>query len=217
MPGVIRHGLAVLATLLVLWGAFEVYNAHVKDRVRLKRWGAVEAGSIYRSGQLSSYRVGGALDRFGIDSIVNLMGFEARDPYQLAEAREAAARGIEMERFPLLGNGTGDIRMYADAVAKLAADVRAGRTVLVHCAAGTQRTGGAIALYRTLVQGVSGAAAFHEMQQYEWDPLDDAVMLVYLNGQMAQVAEMLVRRGVIESVPDELPWIGPARPPNAGG
>lgn len=209
MLRLLRHGAVVLGTLLVLWGGFEVYNAHLKDRLRLKRWGVVEPGLVYRSGQVSSYRIEGALERFGIESIVNLMGPEPDDPDQSAEEAAAVAGNVVLRRFPLLGNGTGDLRMYADAVAQLHADVQAGRPVLVHCAAGTQRTGGAIALYRTLVQGVPGDVAYREMQQFEWDPLDDGVMLIYLNGHMPAIAEMLVSRGVIDALPAELPWIGP--------
>lgn len=200
-----------LAVPLLLYGAHEAWDAWLEPRFTDKRWGVVEAGLVYRSGQVSGVRVGGTLARHGIATIVDLTYPQPGDEDQRAELAAASARGIRHLRFPLLGNGIGRRDHYADAIAAVHRSVQAGAPVLVHCAAGTQRTGGVIALYRLLVQGRAPAAVFQEMQRFRWDPLDDSEMLVFLNRNMGDIAARLVLRGVLERVPDPLPVLGPAR------
>jgi protein tyrosine/serine phosphatase len=85
--------------------------------------------------------------------------------------------------------------------------VREGKPVLVHCAAGAQRTGGVVALYRLLVQGKSPEFAFAEMQKYKYDPRRSPKLLEYVNSHIGEIAEDLVRDGTIERVPDPLPQL----------
>ena len=77
--------------------------------------------------------------------------------------------------------------------------------MLVHCAAGSQRTGGVFAAYRTLVQGMAPEQAIAEMQKFDWDPDKDQVLLDYLNENIGHIAQQLVLAGVIGQVPSPLP------------
>ncbi len=164
----------------------------------------VEAGQIYRSGQLHPALVRETLAENDIDVVVDLQYWEDK-PGHLAERDAVAALGIEQHRFPLDGNGTGDIEHYALAIQEIHAAVEAGQPVLVHCAAGSQRTGGVIAAYRTLVQGKPVDVAVAEMERYDWDPEDDTILLEYLDENIATLAQRLVALGVIDAVPDPLP------------
>ncbi|MEJ2087603.1 MAG: tyrosine-protein phosphatase, partial [Gammaproteobacteria bacterium] len=88
-----------------------------------------------------------------IDVIVNMNRLRLDRADQATEDQAADELGIEQVRFPMGGDGTGDPEQYALAVARVHRAVEDGDRVLVHCSAGTQRTGAVIALYRLFVQG----------------------------------------------------------------
>ncbi len=199
------------AGLLVLALAGAAWMELVHDRIFPKRFGVVEAGQIYRSAQLHPALVGDVLVDNGIKSVVDLQYWEDK-PFLVAEKRAIEQLGITQHRFPLNGNGTGDIEHYALAIREIHDAVGRGEPVLVHCAAGAQRTGGVLAAYRTLVQGKSAALAVDEMELYDWDPVKDRVLLEYLDDNLPTLAVRLVELGVIPAVPDELPRFAIQRP-----
>ena len=71
--------------------------------------------------------------------------------------------------FPL-GNGTGDPAHVVEALVAIHDAIGRGDQVLVQCAAGSERTGGVIYLYRTLVLGESPDAAYAELLGYGHRP-----------------------------------------------
>jgi len=155
-----------------------------------KRFGVVVPGEIYRSGQLSRFLIESTLKRHGILHIVDLTGPDDVNPDQLAERNAARKLGIVHHRCPLSGDGSGDIEQYASALEVILRGQQAHEPVLVHCAAGSQRTGGVIAAYRLLFQGKSRHEVLHELAKYDWNPRKDRALLVYL-----------VRRGFLTSPP----------------
>jgi protein tyrosine/serine phosphatase len=197
----------IILYVLILAGVIWTWEEVVKDRVIPKRWGVVEKGLIYRSGQLSSSLVQRMLERHGIKVIVDLTGTEPDDKDQRAETKAAAELGIEHLRFPLRGDGTGDIAQYAGAIAAVVDARRSGKPVLVHCAAGAQRTGGTIAFYRLLVEEKPPSVVVREMARYGWDPKRNKILLDYIDEHMGELAVMLQERGVIEEVPEPLPLL----------
>jgi protein tyrosine/serine phosphatase len=180
----------------------------VRDRFIPKRWGVVEEGKIYRSGQLSRHLVKQVLQAHHIQTIVDLTFDNPEDANHAAEIAAIAEMGIERKLCPLDSDGTGDVHIYAQAVAAVAAAERQGKPVLVHCVAGAQRTGGVVALYRLLVQGRPSAFVFDEMQKYKYDPERSPKLKEYLNTHIGEIAEDLVRDGTIERVPTPLPKLG---------
>ena len=194
----------VLAACLVGGGVW-FWEGVAKDRLLPKRWAVVEEGRIYRSGQLSAALVKKTLQRHGIKVIVALTGAMPNDRDQAAEQRAADELGIELLRFPLKGDGTGEVSQYARAVAAVAEAKRQGKPVLVHCAAGAQRTGGVIACYQLLVEHQSPADVVTEKRQHGWDPRDNPALLPYLNQNLGEIAALLREQGIIESIPDPLP------------
>ena len=145
----------VLLIIVFLVSATYVFDRYIKWNVFPKRWGVVEQAVIFRSGQLSPPQISKQIKKHDIDVIVSLMSPLPGDVAYEAENKAINDYGIERFEYPLLGDGTGDIDQYASAIAKIHESVQSGRVVLVHCAAGTQRTGGVIASYRMLVQNRS--------------------------------------------------------------
>lgn len=180
----------------------------LRDRFIPKRWGVVEEGQIFRSAQLSRYLVKETLERNHVQVVVDLTWDDPAEVNHEAELRAIAELGIERGLFPLKGDGTGDVHIYAAAVAAVARAVREKKPVLVHCFAGAHRTGGVVALYRLLVQGKSPDFVFREMQKYKYDPALSPILLEYLNEHIGEIAEDLVRDGTIAAVPSPLPRLG---------
>lgn len=196
---------AIILAAIVLVGAVWTWEDVVKDRVIPKRWGVVEDGLICRSGQLSASLVKRVLKQHGIRVIVDLTSEVPGDKDQQAERQAADELGIEIKRFPLGGDGTGDIEQYAGAVTAVVEARRMGKPVLVHCAAGAQRTGGTIAFYRLLVEKKPPALVVKEMARYGWDPKHDTVLLDYINEHMGELAGLLKDKGIIDEIPNPLP------------
>lgn len=177
----------------------------VRDQFLPKRWGVVEPGKIFRSGQISGRLIKEMLQEYRIARVVDLTLDNPKDRYHEAELAAISELGIERTLYPLISDGTGDVKIYAAAVAAVAEAERAGKPVLVHCAAGTQRTGGVIATYRLLVQKKPPREVLEEMRQYKYNPDQSPRLMAYLNAHMEELAEELVEHGTIDHVPDQIP------------
>jgi protein tyrosine/serine phosphatase len=194
-----------LAALVVIAGALTSWELVLKDRLATKRWGVVEQGLIYRSGRLPLDRAQATLANHQIRVLIDLTEPNPSNRFQPKERAAAVALGIEYHNFPLSGDGTGDIRSYAQAIAVMHQARREGKPVLVHCAAGAQRTGGVVAAYRILVERKSPDEARAELKRYGWKPGKNQVLLDYLNRNMAKLAELLLALQVIDTIPNPLP------------
>src|SRR6185295_17352182 len=78
------------------------------------------------------------------------------------EQHTAESLGITRFRFELSGDSTGNPNNYLQALRLMTDPSR--QPVLVHCGAGTERTGCAVILYRHIVQGVPLADAVREAE-----------------------------------------------------
>ncbi len=205
--------MVVGVVLALVGGGVWVWEDVLEDRFVPKRWGVVEEGRIYRSGQLHPALVHKTLERHGIDLVISLIDLtHADDDDRTAdEAERIACAQLEIERrvFPLQGDGTGTIENYAQAIASIVECLEDDRRVLVHCAAGAQRTGGVVTGFRVLVQGWDPKRACAEMAEYDWDPDKDRAVLDYLNAHMGDLVEQLRRMRVIDRAPDPLPLLAP--------
>lgn len=204
-----RRGFIALVVLLVLGiGSAIAWNNGLRDQFIPRNFGVVEAGQLYRSGQISARLVEPTLRDHGIKTIVSLSASGAKPADVAAERKAVNDLGIDWELFPLRGNGTGSVETYAEAVAAIDRAKKEGKPVLVHCVAGAQRTGGVIAAYLLLVEKRSPAEVYAGMKSYGHDPRDNPHLLEYLNSHMSDLANQLVRLGVIARAPVPMPMIG---------
>jgi hypothetical protein len=208
-PARLPKWFAGLLILGIAAGALVVSWEFVEPRFVVKRFGVVVPGAIYRSGQISPSLIESTLREFAIGVVVNLQCDDPHDAYQRAELDAARRLGVEHRRFPLSGDGTGDIRHYADAIEVLARSRKNRQVVLIHCAAGAQRTGAVVAAYRLLVEQQPPAEVIREMEKYGCTLARERDLLTYLNDNLPELARLLVERGVIELAPDPLPQLDP--------
>lgn len=188
-------GLAVCGSTWFVW----------RHAIVPKRWGVIDEGLVYRSGQLSRHLVRRQIERHGIRTILDLTEIDPDHPDKAAQVAAARDLGVEIVSLPLSGDGRGDIAHYAEAIAAMSDAVESRTPILVHCAAGAQRTGGVTACYRMLVRGWTVEQARAEMERYGWSPQRNPVLVPFLNDNMQSLALELVRRGIIEDIPDPLP------------
>jgi protein tyrosine/serine phosphatase len=106
---------------------------------------------------------------------------------------------------PLNGKGIGKVEHFTKAVTKVAESARDGEPVLVHCHAGTQRTGGVVAAYRLLIEKRTPQFVMEELQRYGWNPRRDQILIDFVNAHLKEAATELVAAGCLDQVPQPLP------------
>jgi protein tyrosine/serine phosphatase len=169
----IRNLIIALAVAVIAGGAV-LWHKVVREQFFPKNFGVVEAGEIYRSGQLTPQVLRRVCTERQIRTIIDLDGWEPERPEKRSEQRVADELGVKRYTFSMVGDGTGDPEGFAEVV-RLMADP-ANQPVLVHCAAGAQRTSTAVILYRHLEQGEPIAEVYpesfrHKHKAGEWQLL----------------------------------------------
>jgi protein tyrosine/serine phosphatase len=189
---------------LAIWAWFGI----IRYNILPKRFGVVVPGHIYRSGQISAPIIKKILTKHNIRVIIDLTSNDPNDHDKLTEEKTAAELNIKVLRFPMSGNGTGDVNDYADAVIAIANAEKQNLPVLVHCAAGAMRTGGVIATYRLLVQKTDPTIVEDEMEKYGCRIDNQKTALrSFLNDNMTELAIRLKQAGVIDQIPATIPQI----------
>jgi uncharacterized protein (TIGR01244 family) len=108
----------------------------------------IEAGVIYRSGQLSGPQFAERIEENGIRTIINLRGDNTGQPWYDAEMEASKAARVRHVDFPLSAGR----ELTDEQVTQLTTLLRdSPRPVLIHCEAGADRSGVASALYKLLV------------------------------------------------------------------
>ena len=209
IPRAVVVALLVVALLAAGWLAWKELLA---PRLIPKRFGTVIDNALYRSGRIHPTLLPNVLDKYGIDDIVTLTYAENAPKYQQLEQRLADERGIRLQRFPLEGNGTGDPAQVVGALVAIHDAIAQGHQVLVQCAAGTERTGEVVYLYRTLVLGESPDDAYAELLGYGHRPARNPKLEAFLNANMAYFADSLAERGIFQPPTESLPHLPEPNP-----
>lgn len=130
-----------------------------------KRFAAVVEGEIYRSGSVSAAQLERLQREHGIRRVISLLNAEA--PETLAERAAARELRIDWHNIPLRGNGA-STPADRERLRTLLNDT-SGVPTLVHCAAGANRTGLAIGMYRLHRQGWSLDRVLAEMREFGFE------------------------------------------------
>jgi hypothetical protein len=201
-----RTGLIVLAAILFFCGVVWLRGAAIEYYFIPKRFGVVEAGQIYRSGQISAHLIKKILVDNKIGVIVSLSADED-EVDRNTEKLVAAELGIDRHVFFLGGGGIGDINDYAQAIELICEAKKKQKPILIHCSSGVNRVGGLTAFYRLLVEKKNPKFVLDEMKHYGFNPKRNVKLLPYLNSNMKDLAVLLKQRGIIDDIPSPLPQI----------
>lgn len=144
-----------------------------------KNFGVVEPGRLYRAGELTPAATDRVIREHHIRTIVDLGAYDKDPAGERVAERTASALGVERRVFRLEGDGTGNPNAYVEALRIITDPAR--QPVLVHCSAGSERTGACILLYRTIVQGRTRDEVFHESLEHKHDPSRNTRLRPYLD------------------------------------
>lgn len=180
------------------WG----YKEHVHPHLFPKNFGVVSPGSIYRSGELTPAATQKVVHNHGIRLIIDLGAHEPDTPQERVAQRTAEALGVQRLRLPLFGDGQGDPNQYVRAL-RLATDP-SNQPVLIHCSAGSERTGCAVAMYRNIFEDATLEQGLAEATTYKHDPDDNPHVM-----RMLQEWTDDVQRSLRTDVP--IPYDGPSK------
>ncbi|OUX42332.1 hypothetical protein CBE37_03300 [bacterium TMED277] len=187
-------------TIPVLFGAIlslYILIEEVRPRIFPKRFGEVVQDTIFRSGRIHPDIYDSVLKEHEIDTIISLTEKKSNHDWQDQEIEIAKELGVPIYRFPLKGDGTGNPSEYQKALVRLRQEENAGRNVLLHCAAGTNRTGGAIFLYRTIFEQTTDERAISEMLRYDFSVKDNGHLIPYLKNIRPSVERTLRSEGLL--------------------
>jgi tyrosine-protein phosphatase SIW14 len=152
-------GLALVAAA----GAAVLWTGH-----RLpKRFGVVEDGRLYRCGEITPSELEHVTRNYGLRTILSLLNPDV--PESVAERRAAEELGLRWVNVPLPGNGASTAEQREKIKAVLF-DLDAA-PILVHCAAGANRTGLAVGMYRLHRSGWEVEQVLAEMRDHGFEDL----------------------------------------------
>lgn len=148
------HGAAapiVLALLAVLAVAL-TFKPAVRDNLFPKNFGVADEGRLYRAGQLTPAAFRAVHEKYGFRTVVDFGSHGRGTRGDRRNQRIADSLGVVRYRFDLIGDATGNPNAYAQAL-RIMTDPE-HQPVLVHCGAGSERTGCAVILYDHITRGV---------------------------------------------------------------
>jgi hypothetical protein len=202
-----RIALLAVAFALLAGGYLVFERTSLKDRFYPKQFRVIVDGKLFVSGQISAGIFKQTLDAHHITRVISFT-VDPGDPDEAAEIAACSALGVSRVVYPLDGNGTGDIHCYADALTEAMNTIGGkGPTLLVHCHSGSERSGAFVAFYRLLIQHQPPDQVLAEMEAYHWNPSKNPGLVRYINDHLAELAGILMQRGVISQVPEPLPHL----------
>ena len=152
-----------------------------------KNFGVVAEGKVYRSGELTTEATRRVVLAHNIRTIIDLGAHEPGSPEERRAQAAADALGVDRWVFRLEGDATGDPDHYIRALTLMTNP--AHQPVLVHCAAGAQRTSCAVAMYRHAVEGLDLDAAYAESLDYRHVPRKNPRLKMMIDTFAEDVAE----------------------------
>ncbi len=179
---------ALVAMCLIVAGVL------IGRRRRPRNAAVVEPGAVVRSGRLTPRTLKLLAREHGLRTIVDLGSTPPGSEIELrmiAAARELGLKRVSIRG--LYGTGKGNPNAYVRALRELA-DARS-QPALVQCAAGADRTGACVALYRQLVLGANLEEALTESTRYGHDPDRNPAMHAFVREHVAAIGEAL-RSGI---------------------
>lgn len=176
---------SVLLAFICLFAITGVVSTFIYGRhyIYPKRFAEVEPGRLYRSGLMETWPMERMFDLYHFKTILTLLVDEPDNRPQAKERTMADQKGIKILRIPMPGNG---LAAFDDL--DRAADIMADASrypILIHCAAGVQRTGAVYAAYRMKHCGWDFDRAIQEGERYGCSLADHSELVAHLRNYLS--------------------------------
>lgn len=156
-----RRAIWAILVVLLAGGVVVKYGRHYFFP---KRFAVVVPGELYRSGYLEPWPLERVIRQYRLKTVLCLLGDEPDMPDQRKEEDVLAREHVELIRIGMPGDGLASFDLLEQAANVLADESR--RPLLVHCAAGVNRTGAALAVWRMKHCGWDADQALAEAEQH---------------------------------------------------
>jgi len=143
--------LAVLIGALLAYAGYMIHNANFHTIVN---------GEAYRSGQMEAAQLSRVIQEYGIKSIINLRGTTDAPALYQGEMETAKRLGAQHYDFSLSATNEITVPQMDEIIRTLR---EAPKPVLIHCQAGSDRTGLISALYCLTLKGETPAQADRQL------------------------------------------------------
>ncbi|MEM1166974.1 MAG: tyrosine-protein phosphatase [Planctomycetota bacterium] len=184
------RGPIVFLTIAAAIGAgVWVWEEFIENRVVPRNFAEVTPGELYRAGRQTPPTLTRIVRENEIRTIIDLGGYSPGSATERRMIETAESLGVHRFATRLKGDARGNPNAYVQ-VLELIADP-ANHPVLVHCAAGSERTGATVALHRHLRGGVPLPDALAEAITQKHDPADNPRMFSYVVEWADEIAESL--------------------------
>jgi tyrosine-protein phosphatase SIW14 len=200
MPRPIRFLFAILIAAVVIGGPLAYYSFRYRN---YRNFHVVKPEVLYRSGQLSLFGLKQAIHDYEIKTVITLRDAHppASQPPDLPEEEYCRSQGLNYHRIPPRAwwaqNGLvpaeRGVRQFLAIM-----DNPKNYPVLIHCFAGSHRTGAYVAIYRMEYEGWSNRQVLEEMKTYGYDNLDEEWDI---QGYLESYRTRAARGGVEEAEP----------------
>ncbi len=158
---------ALIATAIGLGAWYGVEGVY--PNLVPKNFGTVQEDLLYRAGRLTPAATAKVVREHNIRTIIDFGGWDRHPGADRRAQRTAEELGVDRIVLPLWGDGSGDPNRYAEALRIIEDPAR--QPVLVHCAAGSERTGCLAGLWRMRHEGVSVEQVIERSREYGHDPV----------------------------------------------
>jgi protein tyrosine/serine phosphatase len=160
-----RWALFAVIALGVLVLAAYPFKKH-RYQFLTRNFGVVEEGKIFRSGYLEPWPLERMVRKHDLETVVTLTSDNG--PNDLREGETLERLGVDLVRYSMPGSGCADFDLLEEAAGIVAETTR--HPLLVHCSAGSNRTGAVVAVWRVVHEGWSLEQAFEEIAQFHQPP-----------------------------------------------
>jgi protein tyrosine/serine phosphatase len=185
--------------LLVLAVAGGVVTKYTRHSIFTKRFAVVVPGKLYRSGYNRPRPLTRIIRSYKIKTILVLLQYVPDSKDQQAEEAVAQREGVRLIRIGMPGDGCADFDKLEQA-----ADIINDPSyypLLVHCYAGTNRTGAAYAVWRMRHCGWTYLQTIDECQDNELSHHYSANLFDHLKRYYAERIEAPRARGQAQTAP----------------
>jgi protein tyrosine/serine phosphatase len=149
-----KPGVTILLALVVHTFGYVLY------RVETGNFQTVVPGQVYRSGQMDEAQWLDYIQKYGIQSVLNLRGEHRASPWYQQEVRVAEHLGLAHYDVGLSASRDVD---NATLEAILGIMRQAPKPLLIHCLSGSDRSGLIAAVYLFAIEGQLAEAAAHQL------------------------------------------------------